>query len=528
MQNINLEVVDDEFPSVYLGSILRTAIKTAFMRYFLDFTHASQKDAYEQLQNRIALEQDNEDKDKDMTRKRSRATTNEVWAQQEIETRTANRIVAAVHRLQFHFREASRGRKVKRIQNWYRYWRKFIPVANGVEDIKLYKGRDRVDGLDKHGLMCCAGAPITCAITQDAIPVKNSFKLIGPAGVVYAYTCSELIRYVRSTHKFECPATRNKLGVSEVRRLQRRATELGVNSGKSLTKEYFDRENTHNESVENGYALTGLESSATEMFDRAVYMCERGNIVQDLHLRLEGDILPEWREYVRMFFELDTAACLTMLRAEDRRVERLMLNGNVQHFAGYIYLREQLTEYINACSLRLRNTHSTPRRSIQSNRQPPPNLRVQPIDHDQLIESIFGNFGANMMNLEPDQWFHHRVLPTSAPLSSGVIPMTSPLNVALLQSTRQPSVPMLAPVFESAATLSRRVDVIRQQIDTLNRQAMAQAMAPRVNFNHRVSLLSQPPLPVVSQLQPEPEPEPEPVLVAPSAPPRRSRRLQNR
>lgn len=445
MQNINLEVVDDEFPSTvvpeYLGSILRTAIKTAFMRYFLDFTHASQKDAYEQLQARIALEQDNEDKGgSDMTRKRSRPTTNEVWAQQETETRTAARVIAAVHRLQFHFREASRIRKVCRIQRWYREWRKYIPV-NGIEDITLYKGRGRAEGLEKRGLLRRAGVPITCAITQDAIPVKNSFKLVGPAGVVYAYTCSELIRYVRSTHKFECPATRNKLGVSDVRRLQRRATELHVNSGKSLVREYVDRENTHNEAVENGYALTGLESSATEMFDRAVYMCERGSIAEDLLLRLEGDILPEWREYVRMLYEMDTEACLAMLRTENTRVERLMMRGHVEHYAGYLHLQDQLYEYINACSLRLHNTQPTSRRSTQ-NRQQPPNIRVS-MDHSELMENIFGHFGGNIMNLEPNQWLHQRA---NEPF----------VNMALLQSTRQPQTSLPMPPPQLLSTRPRR------------------------------------------------------------------------
>ena len=453
MQNINLLPPQVDVLPEYLVPILRTAIKTAFMRYFLDFTHASQKEAYEQLQARLELEQN------DMTRKRSRATTNEVWAKQEIETRTAVRILAAVHRLQFHFRESSRIRKVCRIQRWYRWWRRLIPV-NNIEDITLYKGSGRTEGLERHGLLRRGGVPITCAITQDSIPVKNSFKLVGPAGVVYAYTCSDLIRYVRSTHKFECPATRNKLGVIDVWRLQKRATTLGVNSGKNLVREYADRENTHNESVENGYALTGLESSATEMFDRAVHICERGNITEDLHFRLEGDILPEWREYVRQLYDLDTEACSAMLRTEEARVNHLMTRGRVEQYAGYLYLQEQLKEWLDACSLRMRNTQ--PRRvfrtadNVLRNRQQNQQNRIRINDRiDELMATIIGEppMPSNIMNLELDQWLENRtwfanmVLPTiniSYPADAVVSPPVAP-TITPIPTIRIPIVAPNAP-----------------------------------------------------------------------------------
>ena len=435
MQNINLD--QERLP--YLGVILKTAIKTAFMRYFLDFTHVSQKEAYEQLQARIAFEQEigNNGDEGDMTRKRSRpSTTNEIWAKQEIETRTAARVIALVHRLQFHFREASRLRKVCRIQRWYREWRKMIPV-NGIEDITLYKGCGRTEGLDKRGLLRRAGIPITCAITQDAIPVKNSFKLVGPSGVVYAYTCSELIRYVRSTHKFECPATRNQLGLADVRRLQRRATKLNVNSGKSLVKEYEDRENTHNEAVENGYALTGLESSATEMFDRAVHMCERRSITEeDLLLRLEGDILPEWREYVRTLADMDTEACLAMLRTEKTRVDNLMQSGHVEYYAGYLHLQDQLNEYINFCSLRLRNRQMRSR-FVNNNRH-------QQAFTDNIIETIIGT-GQMNMNLDTAQWFQHRANGVTA---SSLLTMALLAPITVGQQQQRSSLPP-PPGFES-------------------------------------------------------------------------------
>ena len=337
---------------------LANATKIGFMRYFLDFNHGVQKDALDAFHAKIGEERCIDlDCNECMTRKRARvAKSDEKWLDDETATQTAVALVSVVHRCQFYFRSASRLRKICKVQRWYRSWRRMFCV-NNTEDESHYRGRGKTDGLSRLGLLRRGGVPVICAITQDTIPVSNSFKLIGPGGVVYAYTCSDFVRYIRSTHKFECPATRNQLGIADVRRLQRRALELCVNSGKDLVAEYNRRGTEHEETMQNGYALTGLESSATEMFDRAVTLCEHQPPLEDLLVRLEGDILPEWREYVHMLLSMDAESCLAMLRTEETRVERLISRGlDAGHFMGYLH--SQLQEYITACCGRLRNNSS--------------------------------------------------------------------------------------------------------------------------------------------------------------------------
>ena len=334
---------------------LANATKIDFMRYFLDFTHGVQKEALDAFHAKIGEERCiDTDCGECMTRKRVRvAKADEKWIDEETQTRTATALVSVIHRCQNFFRIGSHLRKICKIQRWYRIWRRMFCV-NNTEDESLYKGRGQAIGLPRLGFLRRGGVPVICAITQDTIPISNSFKLVGPCGVVYAYTCSDLIRYIRSTHKFECPATRNQIGITDVRRLQRRALQLCVNSGKDLVAEYNRRGSEHEETVQNNYALTGLESSATETFDRAVTLCEYHPPPEDLLSRLEGDILPEWREYVRMLLSMDVEACLAMLRTEETRIERLISRGlDAGHFMGYLH--SQLQEYISMCCRRLRN-----------------------------------------------------------------------------------------------------------------------------------------------------------------------------
>lgn len=347
---------------------LQTAMKIDFSRFFYD-NFGTYRGVHERLEERVTgkrsreefeennVENDNykdyKDYTPEMTRKRSRVQqkadenqANEAWIQLETVTRSAEAVIKAVHRLQFHYRRSAETAHIRKIQSWFRYWRQFVCV-NGTEDNEDFSPGMR----SKKGLLRRGGIPIVCTITQDVIPVKNSFKLIGPHGQVYAYTCSDLIRYLRSTHKFECPATRNHISLPEVRRLQRRANKLCVNSGKDLVAEYNNRDDDHSESVENGYALTGLESSCTEVFDTAVRLCEQplGSDGQEgLLMRLEADILPEWRDYARTLLHMDPEACFAMLRNEESRI--LLLMRTEADRSGFMsYLLQQVNDYLFAC-----------------------------------------------------------------------------------------------------------------------------------------------------------------------------------
>jgi hypothetical protein len=342
-----------------LAERLRDALRVDFARFVYDSLPAH---VCERLEARTEHKRRRSDAEEagaeagaegDMTRKRRRQAPSPEdelvrWERLETEVRTTRALVQAVHRVQFHFREAAQAAKVRRIQRWFRFWRRFACV-NGTEDVDALAGRA------VRGLLRRDGAPLVCPITQDVVPVANSFKLVGPQGAVYAYSCSDLIRYLRSTHRFECPATRNPILLPEVRRLQRRAAALHVNSGRDLVAEFRSRNDTRAESREHAHALTGLESSCTEVFDTAVRLCERlgsDSGGDEVLMRLESDVLPEWRDYVHQLMVLDCEACLAMLLNEQARVVMLADRGlDRSGFMGY--LLDQVCEFLLACRARV-------------------------------------------------------------------------------------------------------------------------------------------------------------------------------
>ncbi len=215
--------------------------------------------------------------------------------------------------MQSVFRTRIEQQRAKSIQKWWKFWKRFIP-NNNTDD----------SGSGKHGNIRINGKDAMCVITQDSIPTNDSFKIVDAfSGNVMAYTLSQMVEYLRSTGKFECPCTRSPILKPDVVRMMAKARQCGVESH-DLIEVYNRRHLIAGMNSERQNRMLAIEVSCSTSLEECIDICSEMNLSTTIvQQQLLFTLLPNWRQYVESFRYLEARACYEMLRRDQRKVALL-------------------------------------------------------------------------------------------------------------------------------------------------------------------------------------------------------------
>lgn len=228
--------------------------------------------------------------------------------------------------------------KARIVQKWWRLSIRMVPNCNGTttgeaKEHYLRWNRDTID----------------CPLTLEPIPVNDSVKIVSPEGRIVAYTCSALLKYFRETYDFRCPLLRFQYVMPQIRILQIRAFKLGI-PALDLINAFVNREVRKEQLSEQDNALTGLERTCAEVFSNAIRIAEDDTIEQDdVYVKLEADVLPEWRAHVACFINMEPERCRAMLVVELSRIDeyiKRVLDKGITRDTSLPYLKQQIQEQI--------------------------------------------------------------------------------------------------------------------------------------------------------------------------------------
>lgn len=196
------------------------------------------------------------------------------------------------------------------------------------------------------GVIRSHGKNVVCPLTQDTIPVGLCFRLFTSSGATIAYTAPDLIEYLASSGRFQCPCTREYFTRMEVERL--RKLYLGVPEEKSdpeilekaqsLPQVYDNRHSIARQLLEHENRCLAVENSCGEAMTEALDLCNDLSMsTAGASLHLQVNIIPEWEQMVRDYMRLDRSKCRTMLLS-DREKMRLLAERDTTDFHGLMWI----------------------------------------------------------------------------------------------------------------------------------------------------------------------------------------------
>jgi len=226
------------------------------------------------------------------------------------------RLVERIHRLQIVFRKYRYKKSGSKILNWWLKIQRFKCINNLEESSTLNYLRQ-------------GGKDLKCPITLEKIPTRNSIKIILPNGVIYAYTLTSLVKYIKNSGEFNCVCTRIEFKLPTIKRIQSKAFALGFLRPNQLITMFEDRENIRKRVIEHQNAILAIETSCQIVFGQMLAVCADDEIDTDSALEeIENQLFPEWYELISDFRNFDIESSRVLLQSNKMRIEQLRQDVN--------------------------------------------------------------------------------------------------------------------------------------------------------------------------------------------------------
>lgn len=185
---------------------------------------------------------------------------------------------------------------------------------------------NQLDDKASAGVIRSFGRNVICPMTQDVIPVGKCFRVFTSNGTALGYSAMDLMEYLVSSGRFQCPCTREYFMRPEIARLQRLCARIDPNDLKvaQLLHTFDNRHAIRYRELEHENRCLAVENSCGGVMTDALDLC--GDLTQttaEVNLVLQGEILPDWGQMVNDYARLDRDKCRTMLLADREKLRRL-------------------------------------------------------------------------------------------------------------------------------------------------------------------------------------------------------------